>query len=449
MRRGREEEGFALVAAIIVMVIVLGLGIALLAFGDVQQRAATRQSSQEQAFALATAAMNAQIFELSSQWPTTAANTQSAFPSSCGPANAGASFCPNPANSNGTGSFANGYNPGSTAACPSTTPADPWSGSSTVYNGWTTYVRDDGPGTTTQNLFSSSTDKTQPAYDSNGDGAVWVRAVGVVNCQEVTVLSRVSQQMVHLNFPQDAVNANGFENSNSGNNVIIDLLGYASQQSQISVRCKNLQSPGPGSTCTNYKKTSQVYPSATSYPGTTWANPPGSAMTLTASQLAAVKSQAIANGTYFSPNGGAPCPSSINQLTGPAVYVQGCGALSFTGNGTANSAPNTSPGPGFLVLYDGTIEVSGSSTFYGLIYAVNSQASTGDIVTLHGNGCVVGGIDVDGNGTVNFGSSHNACNAPDNEGGNIAFDPSAFQRVSVSGGAQSSPNTFRVLPQGQ
>ena len=73
------------------------------------QRAATRQSNSEQAFSLATAAMNAQIFELSSQWPTATANTQRPFPSSCGPANAGASFCPNPANSNGNGSFGNGY----------------------------------------------------------------------------------------------------------------------------------------------------------------------------------------------------------------------------------------------------------------------------------------------------------------------------------------------------
>ena len=108
MRTARDEQGFALVAGIIVMMIVLGLGIALLSYGDVQQRAATRQSNQEQAFSLATAALNAQVFELSSQWPTTAANAQSPFPSSCGPGSAGSSFCPNPSNQNGGGSFGNG-----------------------------------------------------------------------------------------------------------------------------------------------------------------------------------------------------------------------------------------------------------------------------------------------------------------------------------------------------
>ena len=443
MRRAREEQGFALVAGIVVMMIVLGLGLALLSYGDVQQRAASRQSNSEQAFSLATAAMNAQIFELSSQWPTAAANAQSPFPSSCGPANSGGSFCPNPANSNGNGSFGNGYNPGGSAACPSTTPADPWNPTAPVYNGWTTYVRDDGPGTTTQNLFNSTTNQSQPAYDSNGDGVVWVRAVGVVNCREVTVLSRVSAQSVHLNFPQDAVNANGFTISNSGQHTIIDLLGYGSQQSQISVRCNGLGGQPPGQNCAQINKPGQVYPQAT------FANPPGAATTLSGSQLAAIKSQAIANGTYFSPNGGAPCPSTMSQLTGSAVYIQGCGDLGFTGNDTANSAPGTSPGPGLLVLADGTIDFSGNTTFYGIVYAVNSQASSGDVVTLHGNTCVTGGIDVDGNGTIGFGSSGNGCSSPDGQSSNIAYDPTAFARTSISAGAQSSPNTFRVLPQGQ
>jgi hypothetical protein len=44
--------------------------------------------------------------------------------------------------------------------------------------------------------------------------------------------------------------------------------------------------------------------------------------------------------------------------------VEGCGALSFTGNGTADSEAK----PGFLVLGDGTIDISGNTTFYGVIY---------------------------------------------------------------------------------
>jgi type II secretory pathway pseudopilin PulG len=444
MRNARKEEGFALVAAIIVMLIVLGLGLALLSYSDVQQRAATRQGSKEQGFVLAEAAMNAQIFELSSQWPTAAGNAPNPFPSSCGPGSAGASFCPNPSNQNGGGSFGNGYSPGGPSACPATTPHDAWNQGAPVNNGWTTYVRDDGPGTTTQNLFDSTTDQSQPAYDSNNDGVVWVRAVGVVNCQPVTVLSRVSEQVVHLNFPQDAINANGFEISNNGNHTIVDILGYAAQPSQISARCNGLGGQPPSrTTCVKYDKNSEVSPAPT------YANPPGAAQTLTASQLTAVRSQAIANGTYFSPSGGNPCPTDISQLTGPAVYIQGCGALSFTGRGIANSAPGTSPGPGFLVDYDGTLDFNGNTRFYGIVYAVNAQQSSGDVVTLHGNTCVSGGIDVDGNGTINFGSSGNGCLPPDNNSSNLAFDQNAFHNASISAGAQSTPNTFRVLPQGQ
>lgn len=433
MRRAGAQDGFALIAALMVMMIVLGLGAALLTFSDVQQRAATRQSSNEQAFILAEAALNAQIFEISSQWPTAAANAHSAYPAACTAASAGASFCPNPTNSNGSGSFGSGYNPGGTAACPPGTPTDPWSGSSTVYNGWTTYVRDDGPtgSSSTSALYNSSVDQTQPAYDANGNGIVWARAVGVVNCRAVTVVARVSDQLLQLNFPQSVIDANGFETSNNGNKTIIDRQGSSPQPSLISVRCRGLTGPGQGTPCTNYGKSAQVSPAADGIPSG-WLSPPSPSTTLSATQLAAVKAQAIANGTYFTaPN----CPTSITQLTGAPVYIENCGALSFTGNGAANSAAS----PGYVVLYNGTLDLGGTTNFYGEIYAANAQGSTGDVVTLHGNTTVQGAITVDGQGTINFGSS----------GVNIVFDPTIFSQMTVSGGAAGTPNSFRVLPQGQ
>lgn len=422
MTGARDEQGFAVVAAIVVMMIVLALGGALLSFADVQQRASVREQSGEAAYSEAEAALHAQVFELSAAWPTLTRNLQSSFPTSCGPSNAGASFCPQPSNSGGAGSFGGGYTGVSPGTCPTNTPLDPWG--SPLTNGWTTYVRDDGGGTAS--LFNSALDEAQPAYDANGDGIVWVRAVGVVGCRMVSVITRVNQQLINLNFPQDAINANGFETSNNGNKQIVDTQGSAPQPALVSVRCQGLAGPGPGTACTKYSKPGQVSP------GPNYQTPAAPAVTLTATQLASVKSQAIANGTYFGPG---VCPSSMSQLAGSPVYIEGPCSLSYTGNLSINSAS----APGWVVLVNGTLLLDGTATFYGLIYAVNAQASSSDVVTLHGNTSVIGGITVDGNGTINFGSS----------GVNLQYANTVFGQMLVSGGSAETPNSFRILPQNQ
>jgi hypothetical protein len=73
------------------------------------------------------------------------------------------------------------------------------------------------------------------------------------------------------------------------------------------------------------------------------------------------------------------------------------------------------------------------------VYAVNAQKSSAGVVSVQGNGLVVGAIDVDGLGTVQLGSS-----AP-----NLIYDPRAIDLLKTYGGAAPVPNTFRVLPIGQ
>ncbi len=293
---------------------------------------------------------------------------------------------------------------------------------SSLSNRWTTYVRSD---TSTAQLFNSATDKANPAYD-NGDRSVWVRAVGVSQCKAVAVISKVAEQLLPMPFPRNVLTANGFSTSNSGNKVILNTLGEnATQPAGVSVRCEGLTSTA----CKKYS-TGQVSPDTTSR------TPASPAHTLTATQLESLKAQAKANGTYFkSPLSGGTCPTSMAAMTGSPTYIEGpCTLGEFTG-GEANSKAS----PGFLVLYNGTLKIAGSATFWGVVYAVNTQNSSGEVVVIHGNGKVVGAVDVDGLGTVGLGSS-----AP-----NLIYDPRGFNLLKTYGGAAPVPNSFRALPRGQ
>ncbi len=434
MSRLRNEDGVALISATILLVVFIGLGIGLLAFTDTQQQSATYEQSSEAAYSVAEAALNAQIFELASNWPTSA----SPYPSSCNPANAASTAgCPDP------NSLASAYPKTGPSTCPSNSPQDAWNPS--VQNQWTTYVRDDGGGTS--QLFNSTTDSTQPTYDASGgtgntpDGALWVRAVGVANCKQVVLISKVSQQVLPITLPAASVSANGFADSNNGNKVIVDTEGTYAQPSTavanpsaqpgpVRMRCSGLTQ----SACKSYRS-GQVSPDTTS---ATAANTP----TFTSMQLAGLKAIAIANGTYWGPgSSNGTCPSSITQLTGDPVYVAGPCTLSYTGNGQANSSAT----PGFLVIANGTLELSGTTTFYGIVYDANQQAATGtpcnnsDVVYLHGNATLQGSIIVDGNGTVCFGSS----------GTNLIYDARGASDVKSWAGAAATPDSFRVLPAGQ
>jgi len=425
MNKIKQDDGIALVSAIIMVLVFLGLGFGMLAYADSQQKASSNEQQGESAYSLAEAALNAQVFQLSVQWPTSVLNAQSPYPSSCNAASAGASYCPDPSY------LSSAYPVGSSASCPAGTPGDAWS-AGPVTNGWTTYVRDAGGTSSTEQLFSSTVEKTTPAYDASLNGFVWVRAVATVNCHTAVVLTKVSAQYVGLSFPHSVLDANGFETENHGNGsgAIINALGDAPQPSQILVRCNGMSNQiGVDQPCTYYHKPDQVSPS-----GQIVYTPNASAQTLTAQQLLSMQAQARANGTYWGPG---QCPSSsMSQLTGSPTYVTGPCTLTFQGNDPANSATS----PGFLVLVNGTISFSGNVHFYGVVYAVNQQASSTDVVKIAGTAVVSGGIVVDGNGTVDAGESHQ---------GNLSYDPKAVNSAKTWGGAQATPNSFRQLPTGQ
>lgn len=384
-----------------IVAVLIALGLGLLMFTDVQQHSSASEQSHESAYSLAEAALNAQVFQLSLHWPT----ENSPSPSSCTEATStSTNGCPDP----GSLSTTAGYP--AAGACSGT---EPWG--SSLGNRWTTYVRSD---TGTEQLFNSSVDQSNPPYDT-GDRSLWVRAVGVSQCRPVTVISKVSEQLVALTFPRNVVSANGFSTSNRGSKVILNTLGSAAQPAGVSLRCEGLTS----TQCKNYSA-GQVSPDTTGAPATP-------SPTLTVTQLEGLKYQAKANGTYFKTG---ECPASMAALSGAPAYVEGPCNLSFAG-GEANSQEL----PGFLVLYNGTLSLNGNATFYGVVYAVNAQGSTGEVVIVHGTAKIVGAVDIDGPGTLGLGSS----------AANLIYDPRAFNNIKTYGGAAITPNSFRALPIGQ
>lgn len=437
MRQARNEEGFAVVAAVVLLTVIMGLGLGLLLFADNQQKASAREQASEAAFNVAEAALNAQVGQLSRKWPfkepRTVAEAEAEMPSSCTATGTSteANGCPNPTDLK--------LDPNTSSTTCSGT--DAWG--SPLSNQWTTYVRQE---VGTNSLFNSTEVKPEPAYAASEAGALWVRSVGVVQCHPVAVITLVTRLRVTLPVPKYAIVGNWFKVTNKGNKVIVNRQGNASEPAQVSMRC---ESP-PKEECEQYEAGSkeQVSPTITEHPIS-------SSTTLTASQLATLKSEAQAHGTFYSSTSPYHCPTSMNELEGvklstgvrAPVYVEGCGALNIKANGEANCTPSKPlqpESPGFLVIANGTLELSGTSRYCGVIYAANLENLKEAVVKLQGGTVVVGGIIVDGAGGIEFGSSGAGGNPS-----NLVFNSLAIDNLTISAGAAATRNSFRILPTGQ
>jgi Tfp pilus assembly protein PilX len=434
MTRAREEQGVALVAAIMLMMAMMGLGLALLKFANSQQKGSTREQASEAAFNVAEAALNAQVGQLARQWPVSKEEAES--PKSCTALtkSSASSDCPS------TSDLSSDPNTGS-ATCSGT---DAWG--SSLSNQWTTYVREPesevvGSSPVAKPLFNSATEQTKPSYDGEGLGKLWVRSVGVVQCHAVALVTLVSRLTVALNFPENAVTGNWFKVTNEGKKTIINRQGTAgeeeTQAGAVSMRCSGFTGTPEEieKQCEQWnEKKEQIKPALTE-------NPTSPSTTLTATQMESLKKEAQEHNTYYSATAPYHCPSGLTELTGKPVYIEGCGALKLQANGTANTATS----PGFLVVANGTFALGGTCTFYGIIYAANLENLSGTVVELFGNTTVVGAIDVDGNGGIEFGSS----GAKGYEGANLEYSSTAFRNLSISAGAAATRNSFRILPAGQ
>jgi len=410
----REESGFALISALMLTLVMLALGFGILATTDTQQSVSGGERKRESSFNIAEAALNAQAAQLSRGWPSTSSAPTSCVPSSTDTA------CPEPSAVGG------GYTAADYSSPCSSSPSTP---------AWRTAVRDNASG----EQYWSTAVNTRYAYDQNNDGKLWVRSTGFVRCKEVSVVALASRGQLSMSFASNVVTANFIATSNQGRKVLIDTLGQyakpapqitpASQPASVVGRCNGLNpTRGIAATdCFRWDPTKgQVQPDTWRWDQT------GSTSAMSLIQLQSLERQAQTAGTYWPSTGPCPSGSQLSSVGGAPVVVQGPCAISVTGNSSINSSASL----GALVIENGTLKLGAS--FYGLVYGVNKQGSSGSVVTTTGNGSIQGVVAVDGLGGVTVGASQT----------NIVFDPRATTVLRGDAGASLNKDTFRVLPGG-
>jgi len=376
-----QESGVALVTAIIVTGIMLSIGLATLAWADNGFRTSGEERVRESTFNLADTVLDAQTYQLGRNWPTMSSPaspcSQAAQPTGC---------------------------PSEATLSQSFTAVDYAAGYS-----WSTEVKDNGGAV--QDLYTTAGAASQPSYDANGDGRLWVRAEATVRGETRRLVAEIQAQEVPLAFPRNTVTAGYFQTTNTGNKVVVDTLGTSGAPGDVSVRCA-------ASTigCVTYRDGQLSPPTAfTGYTG-------GDAMS--ADDLNNLKGRAIANGTYY-----ASCPA---DPSGDIVFVE-------SGNCSYSGGPgNTLASPGMFVINNGTLSLGGNFEFYGLVYARNDQGSAGcgfPVISLQGTSLIHGAVAVDGDGCVRAGSS----------GLNLEYDINVFGLVKGYGTGELTPGTWREL----
>jgi hypothetical protein len=386
-----DERG-SIVVAVVVLTLMVTLGLATFATIGTQTELSRRERVRESAFNLAEGALNAQTFIIGRLGGGT---IESPFPTSC---TAGTPTTPRCPDANGiAASYGGGAQPDYAAA---TT--------------WETKVRDNGSGS----FYDPAVVETQPPRDANGDSQVWVVARATVRKRTRTLAALVKVEARTVDFPRYALTAGRFATTNSGRKTIVDTTGSLG----IAVRCS---APPQSATCLDYDPSKgQVSPNnyTLAYPR------PGA---ISADDLQGLEEYADAVGTHY-----ATCPANPNGT----VVVVDSGDCHY--NDSAPAAPgqakccNSPTSPGIFIVKSGTVLLNGGIDFWGIVYAVNQQASSGTVVTTGGTAVVRGAVMVDGNGGISAGSS----GAP-----NIVFDPRAFDGAKSFGTASIVQNTWREI----
>ena len=391
-RRLADERGSALVTAMLVMFALVAFSMSIAAFIDTDQADSRRERERESSFHVTEGVLNAQIYQLSTRWPS--ATTSTAYPSSC-TASSTATDCPNGAAVQGN-----------------FTTVDHASGTQ-----WETQVRDNGGAT--PNYWSDDLLTTQPSYDRNDDNFLWVRASGVVRGRPRTLVALVEAENVALNFPRAALVSGHFETSNTGNKVIIDTNGTANQFSpgDIIVRCA-LTVP----TCANYDQAKgQIQPN-------TVQSNVEQPRAVSVEALDQLRERARSEGNYYT----GCAPSLAGDQPGEMVFMEYADSCEYN----ASAVYNTAAKPGYVVIARGNIaKTNGTADFYGIIYHANLDNETANVITLTGNISVYGSIVIDGPGGLSAGSSKV----------NLVYDPNVFNGFKAFGTAGIVQNTFREI----
>jgi Tfp pilus assembly protein PilX len=400
-----DERGWALLTAILLMTVMLGTILSVAAYVDGQTKLGADSRKRETAFNMAEAAMNMQVYALSRDWPGLG---QAATPYPvCTQATTGTRRCPD------TTELSN------LIASPDATGAT-----------WQTQVRDNSG--TSPNFYSDAVVLAQPAYDGNGDGRMWVRATATAKGKSRTIVELVRVEEEAEDLPHAAVVAGRFASTNSGNKVVVDTTNGTGVNGFVGVRCAPAmgessacldQALGTSPTQTQAKWDSLVQTQISPFAGHVQYNYP-SQTAMSQATRDRLKARAIADGTYY-----ATCPPT--WPSGTIVWIES-GNCSYSSNTMINSPAK----PGLLLLNNGVLTLGGTGDYWGVIYCVNQQGSTGPVLNLNGSGTLHGGVFVDGLGTVAAGGTSNT---------NIKFEDSSLGAIKGYGSAGLIQNTWREI----
>jgi hypothetical protein len=391
MRRLREEQGgWALVTAITLMTIMMGMGLSTFAYVDTQSKESRVQRTRETAFNYAEAALNAQIFTLSREWP-------------------------------GVGYAADQYpacdQTVSSTRCPSAATLASLFPSADTATGTTyaTRVRDNNaPGA--PNFYSDALVAAAPAYDANGDGKVWVRAEAKAKSRKRTLIALVNAEEVAEVIPRAALISGRLEVTNNGNKVMINAGAGL-----VAVRCDPLADQS--ATCLGHPRNSsgwskldaEISPNAatTGYTG---------ARAIALDAVDRLRATAKSNGTYYT-----SCPGNY---AGKVVFIES-GTCTIGANAAVNSLAN----PGMLIIGSGKISLGGTTDYYGVVYHANLLNQSSTCVEFAGDTSVTGGVLVEGNCNTAIGSSKE----------NLVYNEAAFNAIRTFGTAGIIQNTWREI----
>jgi Tfp pilus assembly protein PilX len=405
--RLHHEDGVALMTAMLVMTMMLLFGFAILTTVDSQRSDSRRERERESSFQLSEGVLNAQIFQLSTRWPSSTTGSGGAsvvYPSSCTQTDV-AQDCPS-----------------ITALIGSFDNVDQANGN----EAWTTNVRDNGGAA--PDYYSDALIASQPTYDANNDGFLWVRSSAVVRGHRRTLVALVKAEQTTLNFPKHTLSAGFFTTTNSGNKTIIDNDGESNEfvPGEVYVRCSFPGGSPPATGCADYQANKdQVSPNRVF-------SDPSMPPAVTPEALETLRSAAKADGNYYATG----CPASLQgDVAGEMVFIENPGG---TCNYNGNSDFNTFAKPGYVVMAKGKLLINGGATFYGVIYHANTDDSNGVLVELGGNSEINGAVTIDGPGGMFAGSSKE----------NIIWNPNVFNNLKAFGTAAIVQNTFREIKPG-
>ena len=442
----QDERGFAMVVAIVLMALMLGLGIAALGLADSESSRTREQRVRESTLQLDEGVLYAQSLVLSTKWPS----ALNPYPARCSSAGAVDARCPNAATLAGSSSGANFGN------------VDQSSGAT-----WITKVRDNGgPLAAAYNPLQADLAQTTGTltcpgpctYDFNGDNQVWVQAQSTLrdgsaahpHFKSRNVVARLRLEQLTENVPETGVTAGALSVTNSGSHggtPIIDVSG-----ADVLVRCVD-----PASTACVDAKAGQVVPAPKAASVGNFMN---------AAQLARFRQRAITDGRYYP---GCPTPDASGKidLSGKVVWVEGClnppnltsSAKTATCTPPAGMDPdciNTDEVGGLLIWHCARGDFSGGFTFHGILYMANNSDGTcpatmptrgdgkcvgsnvddtRDVFTSNGGFAVWGALAVDGSACMKVGSN----------GLQVKFDPNVFNSAQSYGTVGLVQNTWREL----